>query len=183
MRSCCSLGKHHAQAVLAGSEGAFGACQFAQHRHTHTPGLLRCFQQDLLPALCSLRRGCEQGLLTSLRRERHNCAHSQLGGFFDRPFECVKLHDGQQQRHVHAGLNGSQLLDQCELDAIAADTFDPAEPHSFAVTQLIELARLGAQHTSQVMCRVTLHDGSLDCKMFNEESSSHAEILSQEECY
>src|SRR5712691_11899464 len=125
---------------------------------------------------------------TGTRTRRDCCDASnriffQLSGFFDRPFECVKLHDGQQQHHVHAGLNGSQLLDQCELDAIAADTFDPAEPHSFAVTQLIELARLGAQHTSQVMRRVTFHDGSLACKMFNEESSSHAEILSQEECY
>jgi len=36
--------------------------------------------------------------------------------------------------------NDRQFLDQGELHAIAADTFDPADPHLFTVAQLIELA-------------------------------------------
>ncbi len=177
-----SLGKHHAQTIFARSENAICLCHFAQHRHADAPGLLRGFQQNFLPALRPLRCRCEQGLLASLRSEWHNRAHAQLRGLFNRPFERVKLHHGQQQRDIHAGLNGGQLLDERELHVIAAHTFDPTEPYSFAVAQLIELAGLGAQHASEVMRRFAFHDGGLTGELFNKKSSSHREILSQEDC-
>jgi hypothetical protein len=75
-------------------------------------------------------------------------------------------------------VNDGQFLDQGELDAIAADTFNAAQPDSLAVAQFIELAGLGAQHASQVMRRFAFHDGSRTRKLIHEKSSSHAEILS-----
>ncbi len=75
-------------------------------------------------------------------------------------------------------MKGGQLLDQSEFHAIARHTLDPTEPHAFAVAQLIELAGLGAQHASKVIRRVAFHDGALPRKSFNEESSTHARILS-----
>src|SRR5713226_2075544 len=142
------------------------------------PRLLRGLQEDLFPSLGSLRCRGEQGLLASVRCERHNRVYSQFGGLFNSPFESVKLDYGQQERDVNVGLNGGQLLDQGKLHAIAADTFDPAEPNPFAVAQFIELAGLCAQHASQVMRRFAFHYGSVVLKLLNEESSSHAEILS-----
>src|SRR6266567_1989426 len=55
------------------------------------------------------------------------------------------------------------------------------EPHAFAIAQLVELAGLGAQHASEMMGRLTFHDGVLTFKLLNEKTPSHAEILTQEE--
>jgi len=94
------------------------------------------------------------------------------------PFKGVKLYHCQKQRDVHSGVVSGQLFKQGELHVIAGDIFDPAEPYFFAITQLIELAGLGAQHAAQVMRRFAFHDGSLPRKLLHEESSSHGEILS-----
>src|SRR6266566_5210611 len=179
--SGCPLGKHHAQTIFPGSEGDFWFCQGVQHRHADAPGLLRGFQQNLFPALRALRRRCEQGFLAALRGERNDRGHSQLGGLFNRPFERVKLYYRQQQRQMDVRANGGQLLEQSELHAIAANTINPAEPHLFAVAQLIELTALGAQHASQVMRRFAFHDRGLARKLFHEKASSHAAILTQQE--
>ena len=105
-------------------------------------------------------------------------ADAKFGGFFDGPFERVEFHDGEQQRCVRTGrLVGRQFFEQRELDAIAADGFDAAEPDALAVAQFVELTRLGAEHAAEVMRRVAFHDGTVPFKLFDKKSPAHARIL------
>jgi hypothetical protein len=71
-------------------------------------------------------------------------------------------------------VEGGQLLDQGELHAIAAHTFDPAEPYSFAVAQLIELAWFSAKHAPQVVRRFSAKDRGAAFKTLDKESPAHA---------
>src|SRR5439155_25173416 len=45
-----SLGEHHAQTIFRRSKCTLRFCHFVQNRHANAPGLLRCFEQNLLPA-------------------------------------------------------------------------------------------------------------------------------------
>jgi len=139
--------------------------------------LLRGFQEDSLPAVRSFRCRCEQSLFTAFRGERDNRGSLQVRWPFDGPFEDVKLHDGQQKGDIHVDVDDGQLLEQGELDAIAADTFNAAEPNLFAIAQFIELAGLRAQHAAQVVRRFAFHNGSLTRKLLHEKSSSHARSI------
>jgi len=79
---------------------------------------------------------------------------------------------------MHTGMNGGQRFDERELDAVSGDVFDAAEPDAFAIAQFVELAGLSAQDAAEMMGGLTFHEGGFTGKLFNEEASSHAQILS-----
>jgi hypothetical protein len=72
-----------------------------------------------------------------------------------------------------------QFLEERELDAIAANFFDPAQPDALAIAQFVKLTGLGAKHAAEVVRRVTFHNGAITGKLFYEKSPAHGEILSQ----
>src|SRR5260370_291501 len=51
--------------------------------------------------------------------------------------------------------------------------FGPPEPDLLTITKLIELARLSAQDTAQMVRSVAFHDSAFTGKMFDEKSPSH----------
>ena len=80
---------------------------------------------------------------------------------------------------------------QAELDALAqdirgrggkaralvCDILDARQAHVCAITQFVDLARLGAQHAPQMMRRLAFHGSALIRKLFYEKSPAHAQIL------
>src|SRR5580693_2226982 len=72
-----------------------------------------------------------------------------------------------------------QVFQESEFDFVAANTFDPAEAHTEAVAEFVELACLCAQYSAQMVSGLTFHDRAIAYKLFDEESPAHARILSQ----
>ncbi len=83
-------------------KGLGGLGGVIEERHPQAAGLLRGFKKDFSPALRPLRCGGEQTFFGAIGGKRNDSANAKLGGFFDGPFECVKLDDGEQQRGFDA---------------------------------------------------------------------------------
>jgi hypothetical protein len=75
-------------------------------------------------------------------------------------------------------MNGGQRLNKSELDAVAGYVFNAAKPNALAVAKFVELTGLSAQNAAEMMGSFAFHDGGFAGKLFNEETSSHGEILS-----
>jgi hypothetical protein len=72
-----------------------------------------------------------------------------------------------------------QFIDDREFDAIAAHLFDARQAHMLAIAQFVELPSLRAKDAPKVMRRLAFHNGAPSCKLFDEKTPAHAEILSQ----
>ncbi len=71
------------------------------------------------------------------------------------------------------------FLEQREVDAVARDVFDAAEPNAFTIAQFVELALLRAQDAAEVVRSVAFNHRGVACELFNEKASPHVQILSQ----
>jgi len=159
-------------------KGLGGLNWVIEKRDPQAAGLLRGFKKDFLPALRPLRCGGKQAFFRARGGQRNDSADAKLRGFFESPFECVKLDDGEQQRGFDAGLRRLELLYQSKLNAITLDCFDASQPCASPVAQFIELARLCAENVTQVMRRVAFDNRGVSVELLDKESAAHAWILS-----
>ena len=67
------------------------------------------------------------------------------------------------------------VFQQREFDEVAPDVFDAAEPHFLAIAEFVELTRLCAQHTPQMVGSFPFHDGATVVKFLNEEAAAHVD--------
>ena len=58
-------------------------------------------------------------------------------------------------------------------------SLNPRQPNVAAVTQLIKLAGLGAQHAGKVMSGIAAQDRAPTYELVNEKAPPHEDILSQ----
>jgi hypothetical protein len=70
------------------------------------------------------------------------------------------------------------LFEEGEIDAVAINQFDAAEPDAVAVAQFVDLAWLGAEDAAQMVRGVAFDDGGRAGEFFYKESSAHGGILS-----
>ena len=166
-----------AQAVFVRGKSNFGLCKLRKRGQPKPAGLLGRFEENFLPALGTLGSGGEQRFFAAGSGERDNRADSHLGGFFERPFKCVELYDGKKKHGVQLRRIGRQFIDDCEFDALAAYVFDACKAHMLAVAEFVELARLRAQNTPEVMRRFAFDNGAATAKFFDKKTPPHASIL------
>ena len=95
-----AFGEHQLDLRLRRSKGRARRDHWFKQRQAYSPCLLRRFKYNFLPAFGALPCCDEQSFFTSRSGHWNNAIHTELGRFFERPFERVKLHDGQQQRFV-----------------------------------------------------------------------------------
>lgn len=137
------------------------------------PRLLRGLEQNFFPARGAFCGRRNQALLAPCRRQRKDFIGAQLGGFLKGPLHAVIFHDGQQQRDVHARLADRNLLEQRKFDGVAAHVFRAREPDGLPIAQLVELARLRAEHAAQMVSRIAAQNGCAILKLPHKESPPH----------
>jgi hypothetical protein len=99
-----------------------------------------CCEEDFLPALGALRGGGEEAFFAAGCGYRDDSSDAKFGGFLDGPFEGVKFDDGEKKSDLGSRLRRRELVEECELDAIAGNGLDAGEPGGGAVAQFVKLA-------------------------------------------
>ena len=79
---------------------------------------MRRFMQNFFPAWIAFFGGGEQRTVGAFGGERDDFGDAEFGGFLERPFEAVELHEGQKEREVEAGFGGVEFFDQGKFDEI-----------------------------------------------------------------
>ncbi len=148
-------------------------CCIVQHRDAQTPGLLCRLKENLFPSRRALCGRSNQSLFAAFRRQWHDFVRSELGGFFDRPFEAVELDDGEEQRDSQQRQQNREAFDKGEFDRVAPNFLRACQPHGLSVAQFVELARLCTQDARKVMGRFAVQNGGGVFKPLDKESPAH----------
>ncbi len=168
------FGEQDAQGVrVRCGERCFRFREWIEDRDLHAARLLRAFEEDFLPAGGSFGSGGEQSFFAAGGGERDDAGDAEFGGFFEGPFESVKFYDREKQDCFAAWGIAGELFDEFEIDFVASDSVDAAEPERSAVREFVELARLRAEHAAEMVRGFALHGGALVLEVVDEEAAAH----------
>ena len=167
------LGEKDFQCIGLHPESSFGIYKRVENGHPNSAGLLRGFQEDLLPAGGALGRGREKGFLAAFGGEGDDAADAEFGGFFESPFESIKFDDGKEKGRFKRCLGRSKLFEKNKFDFVARDPFNAGETNAGAVAEFVELAGLRAKDAADVVGSFALHQRALILESIDEEAATH----------
>jgi len=154
-------------------ESSFRLGKWYENGQLDAAALLRRFEKDFLPAVGALDGCGEEPFFAAGGGEWNDAGDAEFCGFFESPLEGVKFYDREKESGLESGDVGGESFEEGEVDAVARNGFDFAEPDGGAVAEFVELTRLGAKDASEVMSEVALERGVLIFEVVDEEAAAH----------
>ncbi len=126
-----------------------------------------------MPAGGAFGGGGEERFFAARGGERDDASDAEFGGFFDGPFEGVEFDDGEEKSCFERGMVYGKLFDEFEVDFVAGDGVNAAEPDRRTIAEFVELARLRTEDAAEVVSGFALHRGALVLELIDKEAAAH----------
>ncbi len=167
------FGEKDANAVAGRVERGYRLRERIEDWELNAAGLLRGFEKNFFPAFSAFCGGSKESFFAASRRQRDDAGDAELARFLDSPFEGVEFYYREKQGGLKFADVARELFEKCEVDAIACDDVDAAEPDGCAVAEFVELAGLRAEDAAEMVGGFALHDGVLVIELVDEEAAAH----------
>ena len=117
-------------------------------------------------------------MLGARRGHRNHRFHAELGDFLDHPFEAVELDQSRQNHERRQRLTGIERIHDAELDDARIGGNDLRQAERFAISDLVLLAGLGAEHAGEVVGVGSMKRGAIALDAIDEEAAAgHVQCL------